>query len=105
MFAGWPVAFQPPTRRVVDPPVPVLVDVSRAFGHQFSADASALPLKVRAEGLATDLKVQGVLHAWARTSKGEWLCCLSFRVPTGNGMGFLDVERQWSASDAAKPLG
>lgn len=27
LYENWPTAFEPPTRRIVDPPMPVLVDV------------------------------------------------------------------------------
>lgn len=76
MFENWPTTFEPPTRRVVDPAQPVLINVPAALGRsKGSSFRDHTPLKVRAEGLATDLKVAGTLHGWARTSTGDWLCC------------------------------
>lgn len=76
LYENWPTAFEPPTRRIVDPPMPVLVDVSLTVaGAAGGSFRDGTPLKVRAEGLAMDIKVQGTLHAWAKTSRGQWICC------------------------------
>jgi hypothetical protein len=32
-----------------------------------------------------------MLHAWARTSRGEWLASCTFTIPTGNKLGSLEV--------------
>ena len=63
-----------------------------------------MPLKVRSEGLAMDVKAPGLLHAWVKTSRGQWLCCLSFDIPIGNGKGFLRLEQQWCPAEAATPV-
>lgn len=106
LYENWPVTFEPPARRIVDPPMPVLVNVAMtiAGGSGAGSFRNDTPLKVRAEGLAIDLKVQGLLHAWAKTVTNQWVCCLSFRIPTGNGAGYLQLENQWCPATAAVPL-
>lgn len=105
LYENWPTTFEPSVRRIVDPPVPVLVNVSLTVaGAAGGSFRDGTPLKVRAEGLAMDIKVQGTLHAWAKTARGQWICSLSYRIPTGNDMGFLQVDRQWCPAEAAQPL-
>ncbi|OZC83499.1 hypothetical protein CH282_15915 [Rhodococcus sp. 06-418-1B] len=105
LYENWPTSFEPPTRRLVDPPQPVLINVAQTIAQSAASSfRDDTPLKVRAEGLSMDLKVQGYLHAWAKTSRGQWICCLSYRIPTGNDKGFLQVDRQWCPADAATPL-
>ncbi|WP_052062046.1 hypothetical protein [Rhodococcoides fascians] len=105
LFARWPVTFDPPTRRIVDPPQPVIVSVSAALpGSSNTSFRDGTPLKVRAEGLSVDLKVQGALSAWARLANGAWLACVTFSIPTGNGKGHLDLQHQWVPSNAITPM-
>ncbi len=105
LFARWPVTFDPPTRRLVDPPQPVIVSVSHALpGSSNTSFRDGTPLRVRAEGLSVDLKVQGELFGWARLTNGAWLACVNFSVPTGNGKGHLDLQRQWVPSSAIAPM-
>ena len=105
LYENWPTTFEPPTRRIVDPPMPVLVSVALTVaGAAGGSFRDGTKLKVRAEGLAMDIKVQGTLHAWVKTTRGQWLCSLSYRVPTGNGAGFLQVDQQWCPAEAAQPL-
>lgn len=105
LFARWPVTFDPPTRRIVDPPQPVIVSVSAALsGSSSTSFRDGIPLKVRAEGLSVDIKVQGTLSAWARLSTGPWIACVTFTVPTGNGMGHLNLQHQWVPSNAITPM-
>ena len=105
LFERWPVTFDPPTRRIVDPPQPVIVSVSAALpGSSNTSFRDGTPLKVRAEGLSVDIKVQGALLAWARLANGAWLACVKFSVPTGNGKGHLDMQSQWVPSDAITPM-
>lgn len=76
LFARWPVTFDPPTRRLVEPAQPVIVSVSAALpGSSSTSLRDGIPLKVRAEGLTVDIKVQGTLSAWARLSTGPWIAC------------------------------
>ncbi|OZF42090.1 hypothetical protein [Rhodococcus sp. 14-2470-1a] len=105
LFARWPVTFDPPTRRIVDPPQPVIVSVSHALpGSPRTSLRDGTPLRVRAEGLSVDIKVQGTLSAWARLANGAWLARVDFSVPTGNGKGHLDLHGQWVPSDAITPM-
>ena len=102
MFEDWPVTFNPAPRRIVEPPLPVTVDVAAAIRQPGNRPMNELPLRVRAEGLALDVRVPGQLLAWARTTGGSWICLLHFAIPAGNGCGHLTVT-QWCASDAATP--
>jgi hypothetical protein len=105
MFARWPVTFHPPTRRMVYPPRPVIVSVSAALpGSSGAQFRDGTPLKVRAEGLCVDIKVQGALSAWARLANGSWIACVDFSVPTGNGKGQLDLRNQWVPGSAIVPM-
>ncbi len=92
MFESWPIHFEPPVRRVVEPPAPVIVDL--AAGIARSPLAAGVALRVRGEGLRLDMKVPATLHAWARTTRGDWLGLIHVRIPTGNGAGYLDAQ-QW----------
>lgn len=104
MFEDWPVMFDPPPYRTVSPAVPVIVHVGSALGGAAAGQrADTLPLRVRAECLAVDVQVSGRLSAWARTSAGSWICRVAFSIPTGNGMGYLDVD-QWCPAAAVRPV-
>ncbi|GAA4491257.1 hypothetical protein GCM10023094_55530 [Rhodococcus olei] len=96
------MGFAPPSHRVVDPPTLVIVHIATAIGHTDAHPANTLPLCVRAEGLALDLRVHGRLSAWARTTGGGWLCRVAFAIPTGKGRGYLDVD-QWVPACAVRP--
>ena len=102
MFPSWPVEFDPPPYRVVEP-TPVLVHVATAISQPAAHPASAVALRIRAEGLALDVHVPGTLSAWARTTGGSWICLVSFAIPTGNGRGQLDVVDQWCPAAAVRP--
>ena len=102
MFENWPADFDPPPYRVADPSIPVIVHIASALGSTNGRRANDLPLRVRAEGLARDLQVPGMLSAWARVNTGGWLCKVSFQIPTGNGRGYLEVD-QWCPAAAVRP--
>ena len=106
LYENWPVTFEPPTRRIVDPPQRVLVNIALTVAGSSGGSSfrDGTPLKVRSEGLAMDTKSPGLLHAWAKTSRGQWICCLSFQIPIGNGKGFLQLSRQWCPAEAATPV-
>ena len=91
MFERWKAVYDPKPWREVRPPRPVTIDVSAAMAHHGGRAANDLPLRVRAEGLDLDVQVPGLLHAWARTSRGEWLASCTFTIPTGNKLGSLEV--------------
>lgn len=102
MFEHWQPAFDPPPYRVVDPPQAVIVNVAVAFSQVEGLPANTLPLRVRAEALALDVQVPGRLSGWARSTRGFWLCNVSFAIPTGNGLGYLEVN-QWVSAAAVRP--
>jgi hypothetical protein len=102
MFDTWRAEFTPSPHRVVDPPVPVIVNVALAIGEVAGRPANSLPLRVRAEGLSVDVEVPGQVHGWARTSRGTWLCKVRFAIPTGNARGYLEVD-QWCPAAAVRP--
>ena len=102
MFDHWLSGLGPAPYRVVDPPTPVIVHIASAIGSTDGRRANELPLRVRAEGLALDLQVPGVLSAWARVNTGGWICRVSFQIPTGNGRGYLEVD-QWCPASAVRP--
>lgn len=101
MFEDWPIAFTPPTRRVVEPPMPVTIDlaclIDDGAGAPFRADS--VPMRVKSEGLDLHGRVPGQIHAWARTTRGTWIGLVSCEVRTGNGNGRLGI-RQWCSAKA-----
>ena len=103
MFETWPTQFDPPPHRTVDPPTPVLVQLSAAIARTPTKLGTGLPMRVRASGLDLDQTVPAKLHAWARVSTGDWLALLTFRVTTGNKMGYLDIQ-QWCPSSSITPI-
>lgn len=98
--------MEPPTRRVVTPPEPVLVDLSIAFHNpddRFRRDT--VTLRVKAEGLDVTAKPEGVagfLLAWAQTTSGGWWGLVAMELRTGNGKGALPVQ-QWCPARALRP--
>jgi hypothetical protein len=99
VFEQWEPVYDPKPWRVVDPPQRVMVDVSAAIAHDGGRSANDLPLRVRAEGLDLDVRVRGLLRAWGRTSRGEWLAACTFAIPTGNKRGSLEIT-QWCPASA-----
>lgn len=92
MFEDWPEEFDPPSRRIVDPPTPVAVDLGQAFPNDaptFRRDQ--ITMRVKAGGLDLTATVPGLLHAWARTTDGSWLGLVEVVVWTGNGHGQLPM--------------
>lgn len=105
MFEEWPVAMHPPTRRVVDPPKPVVVDLSLLITNPDDAfRRDEVAMRVKTEGLVFRGQVSGRLHAWAQSAAGGWLALVSCEVPTGNGRGKLAMS-QWCPARAVRPAG
>lgn len=102
MFDTWLVGLGPAPYRIVDPPTPVIVHIGSALNCTNGRRADHLPLRVRAEGLALDVEVPGSLSAWARVNTGCWLAKVRFRIPTGNGRGYFEVD-QWCPTTAVRP--
>lgn len=102
MFENWPVQYSPPVRMDVSPPMPVVLDLAAALARSPMSFGGSPPLRVLAEGLDMDSKVEGTLHAWARTSRGDWLGFCQFTVLSGNGRGRLSMQ-QWCPSSSITP--
>lgn len=103
MFEDWPVTMQPSPRRLVDPPQAVIVDLSLLINNpddRFRRDS--VPMHIKMEGLEFLAQVPGLLHAWARSTRGGWLALVSCDVPTGNQAGKLAI-RQWCPARAVTP--
>lgn len=96
--------MEPPTRMLVDPPLPILVDLSLVLNNpddRFRPDTVAL--RIKSEGLDTTARdVPGFLHAWAQSVSAGWLAHISCTVHTGNKKGHLAI-RQWCPAKAIKP--
>lgn len=93
------------TRRRIEPPRPVLIDVNMLFGSRDDAfRLDTVPLSVKTSGLNvfTDA-TPGLLHAWAQTTRRSWLAQVEFEVATGDGRATLSVC-QWCPARAVKPL-
>lgn len=67
MFEDWPVAMRPPTRRVVDPPKAVLVDLSRLIVNPDDTfRRNEVTLRIKNEGLDFRGQVRDDLRSrWA----------------------------------------
>lgn len=97
--------MHPPTRRVVDPPKPVVVDLSLLITNPDDAfRRDEVAMRVKTEGLVFRGQVSGRLHAWAQSAAGGWLALVSCEVPTGNGRGKLAMS-QWCPARAVRPAG
>lgn len=103
MFEEWPVEMTPPTRRVVEPPIPVLVDLTRILKNPDDRfGRNEVSMRVKAEGLDFCLQVSGYLRAWAQSTQGGWLALVTCDVPTGNGKGKLPIT-QWCPANSVTP--
>ncbi|MFG1796671.1 hypothetical protein [Nocardia sp. NPDC049149] len=103
MFDRWPDEFSPSLRRVLDPPMPVVVDLGQAIPtHRAKFGTGGVPLRVSSGGLRLTGTVPGVLYAWARAWDGVWLGLCEFTVHTGNDRGQLDM-RQWCPEHSLTP--
>lgn len=103
MFEKWPEEFTPSLRRVVEPAMPVTVDLGQAIATRSPRfGANNVALRISSGGLRLTGTVPGVLYAWARAWDGAWLGLVEFTVQTGNGRGQLDL-RQWCPEHALSP--
>lgn len=102
VFEQWPEGLTPSCRRVVDPPTPVRVRLAEAIARGRLARANELPLRVRAGGADLDATVDGLVHAWMRTSRGDWLALVECTIHTSNKAGQVEI-RQWCPADALEP--
>lgn len=67
------------TRREVDPPLPVWVELARVFPASRVTSAD-VPLRVRASGIDTTLTVAGEITSWHQTLTGDWWAQTRFEV-------------------------
>jgi hypothetical protein len=106
MFEDWRDPFDPPLRRVVDPPAPVLVDLATAIptGADGPFGRNRIAMRIKAGGLVLTGQTPGRLRAWARATDGTWLGLVEFVLTTGNQQGTLPV-RQWCPAKALRPAG
>lgn len=96
MFEQWINEMEPPTHLVVDPPLPVLVDLTQAMRNPDDAfRCDKVSMRVKAEGISTkSAGTQGLLYAWMQTTAGGWWGLVAFELRTGNGSGQVDIQ-QW----------
>ncbi len=94
--------YSPAPRRLCDPPIPVTVDLGRAFARTPRSARLGLALRVKAEALHLSDSVPGLLHAWVRTTAGDWIALCEMDLRTGNGNGAMRV-RQWCPSGSITP--
>ncbi|WP_328401808.1 hypothetical protein [Nocardia sp. NBC_00403] len=66
MFEYWSDDFTASLRHVVDPPIPVRVDLNVAISPQGAFRKDAVSMRVKAGGLDLTTAVPGLLYAWAR---------------------------------------
>lgn len=87
--------------RVVDPPLPVIVDLASLF-----PPGPGLPntqqLKITKGGLALTGYATGELLAWARSSTGAWIACVRFVVEPVNKHGQVPML-QWLPAASIRP--
>lgn len=104
MFESWPNDMAPPTRMVVDPPLPVLVDLTVALNNpddKFRRDTVAL--RIKAQGINTNTQgAQGLLYAWMQSTSAGWWGLVSFDLHTGDGRGHIGIQ-QWCPARSLQP--
>lgn len=103
VFDTWSDEFSAPLRRVLDPPIPVLVNWSVALAEPSAGfRRDGLSMRTKAAGLDTTATVPGQLHCWARTTTGAWIGLVTTAIPTGNRGGYVQT-RQWCPAPALTP--
>ena len=104
MFEGWVCELGRPTRMVVEPAIPVLVDLSIALKNPDDAfRRDAVEMRIKLAGISTNSEgTLGVLHAWIQTTAGGWWGLVTFELTTGNRRGRLTM-RQWCPARSLKP--
>ncbi|MGV9668405.1 hypothetical protein [Nocardia niigatensis] len=102
MFEYWSEEFTAAQRRVVDPPMPVLVDLSVAIPTHGPFRKDAVSLRIKTGALDLDATVPGLLYAWAQCTDGTWIGLVGFAIPAANGRGRIEA-RQWTPACALSP--
>ena len=98
MFEYWDDDFTSPLRGVVDPPIPVEVNLGLALPPQGAFRSDAVSMRVRSGGLDCTAVVPGLLYAWAQTVDGSWIGLVAFAIPARSG-GRVET-RQWTLARA-----
>ncbi|MGW4125784.1 hypothetical protein [Nocardia sp. NPDC004711] len=99
MFEYWSEEFTAAQRRVVDPPVPVLVDLSVAIPTSGPFRRDAVSMRIKSGALDLTATVPGLLYAWAQCTDGTWIGLVGFAIPTANKRGRIET-RQWTPGNA-----
>ncbi|MEC3952897.1 hypothetical protein VMT65_07635 [Nocardia sp. CDC153] len=99
MFEYWSEEFTASQRRVVDPPMPVLVDLSVAIPTFGPFRRDAVSLRIKSGALDLTATVPGLLYAWAQCTDSSWVGLVGFAIPTANKRGRIET-RQWTPARA-----
>ncbi|MFQ6226194.1 hypothetical protein [Nocardia sp. NPDC002869] len=100
MFESWNDEFSAPLRRVLDPPTPVLVDLTVVLAAEPGYRRDTISMRTKTAGLDTTATVPGLLYAWARSVTGGWIGYVHLAIPTGNRGGGYVGTRQWCPAHA-----
>ncbi len=104
MFDSWAGLLTASVLRVVNPPRPVLVDLTRmipAPDDAFRLDT--VPMRTKLDGLDVSCEVTGLVHGWVKSARGSWLALVSADIPTGNRKRQVTVHHLCAAR-ALTPL-
>ncbi|CAM4486774.1 hypothetical protein NONI108955_34275 [Nocardia ninae] len=104
MFEYWSDDFSASLRRVIDPPAPVLVDLSIAITPQGPFRRDAVSMRIKRAGLDCTSTVPGLLYAWAQCIDGSWIGLVGFAIPAANRQGRIET-RQWTVARALSRRG
>ncbi|SHF91886.1 hypothetical protein [Streptoalloteichus hindustanus] len=82
----------PSVARVYDFSRPVWVDLRELYRAGAGSTRERASLRVQAEGITLDQRAPGVLHAWMRSTRGDWLGWVSYVVDGGSAFGPLRMR-------------
>ncbi|WP_433193802.1 hypothetical protein ACQP1G_34155 [Nocardia sp. CA-107356] len=99
VFEYWDDDFTAPLKRVIDPPMPVNVNLGIAIPPQGAFRRDVVSMRVKSSGLDCTAVVPGLLYAWAQTTDGSWIGLVAFAIPARNGRGRVET-RQWTIARA-----
>ncbi|WP_330185998.1 hypothetical protein OHB26_39515 (plasmid) [Nocardia sp. NBC_01503] len=94
MFEYWDGDFAAASRRVIDPPMPVLVALGTALPPQGGLRRDEISLRIKSSALDLATTVPGWLYAWAQCTDASWIGLTLFAIPTADGRGRIET-RQW----------
>ncbi|MGA6209307.1 hypothetical protein ACPESR_31575 [Nocardia testacea] len=102
MFESWNDDFSAPLRRVVDPPTPVMVDLTVILPTAGAHRRDEVSMRAKSAGLDSTASVRGLLHAWARCTTGAWIGWVRFAIPSRDRNGWVETW-QWCPAHALIP--